>query len=135
MSENGWKILKLPLVDVNSVNSLFVLDDLKPYIPSIKRVYFMCASDKGVKRGYHAHKKLNQLIIVITGSYEFVLENQFGVKNTFLITAGEGLFIFKPVWRVFTSIDNNSSFITLCSDHYDKDDYIRDYEEFKQGNY
>ena len=135
MNEIGWEIFKLDLADDVGNNVLYVVDDLRPYIPEIKRVYFSVAVEQGVVRGHHAHKMLKQVIMVITGSYNFELENRFGIRKAVSLYPGEGLFIHKPVWRVFTSLEPNSSFVTLCSCHYDERDYIRDHEVFLTGHF
>jgi hypothetical protein len=135
MTEIGWEKFKIDLADDAGNSLLYVVDDLRPFIPEIKRVYFTRALEQGVVRGHHAHKMLKQVIIVITGSYNFELENQFGIRNAVPLYPGEGLFIHKPVWRVYTSIEPNSSFVTLCSCHYDERDYIRDHQDFVTGEF
>ena len=41
----------------------------------IKRVYYIIDTKKGISRGFHAHKKLKQLVICVSGSCQFVLDD------------------------------------------------------------
>lgn len=41
----------------------------------IKRVYYMYETKEGVRRGYHAHKSLKQILVCIHGSCKILLDN------------------------------------------------------------
>ena len=41
----------------------------------IKRVYYMYETKEGIRRGYHAHKSLKQILVCIHGSCKILLDN------------------------------------------------------------
>ena len=40
----------------------------------IKRVYYIYEVDEGVRRGFHSHKELNQVLICVSGSVKILLK-------------------------------------------------------------
>ena len=54
---------------------LVALEEFKDIPFRVKRVYYMYDTAKGVTRGYHAHKCLQQILICIHGSCKIRLDN------------------------------------------------------------
>ena len=54
---------------------LVALEEHKDIPFEIKRVYYMYDTGKGVTRGQHAHKSLEQILICIHGSCKLMLDN------------------------------------------------------------
>lgn len=54
---------------------LVALEEFKDIPFNIKRVYFMYDTNKDVIRGYHAHKKLEQILVCIHGTCKILLDN------------------------------------------------------------
>ena len=54
---------------------LVALEEYKDIPFQIKRVYYMYDTGKGVRRGYHAHKSLEQILICIHGTCKILLDN------------------------------------------------------------
>jgi len=102
----------------------------------VKRCYFISAptNDDGAVRGKHAHFNLEQVIICLHGSFRLDLENQDGLKKSFMLSKpNEGIHIKKGlVWRELKNFSSNCVALVLSSEHYDKEDYIRNYDEFKE---
>ena len=44
----------------------------------------------------------------------------------------KGLLIVPGIWRVINNFSSGSVCLVMASEHYDEDDYVRDYEEFKR---
>lgn len=53
---------------------LVALEEFKDIPFKIKRVYYMYDTAKGIVRGYHAHKSLEQILICIHGSCKILLD-------------------------------------------------------------
>ena len=101
------------------------------YIPfDIKRVYWIYDTSPDHERGGHAHKSLQQLVICIDGSCEFVLDD--GKEKTIykLNRPDEGLYIGHNIWRVMRSFSYGCKIVVLASEFYNEREYIRDYKEF-----
>lgn len=98
----------------------------------IKRVYYMYNTEPGVRRGFHAHKKLRQLAIPVSGKCTFLLDDGHTKESITLDNPELGLLIEPMVWHEMYDYSKDCVLVVLASDHYDEDDYIRDYETFKR---
>lgn len=98
----------------------------------IKRVYYIYGTKQNVIRGSHAHKKLEQIIICVSGSCDFMLDDGKEKKVFHLDNPEVGLHIKNNVWREFTNFSTDCVIVVLASMPYDEGDYIRDYDEFKR---
>lgn len=47
----------------------------------IERVYYLFGTLAGVERGFHAHKKLQQLAVAVRGSCTMLLDDVFSVTD------------------------------------------------------
>lgn len=100
---------------------------------SIKRIYFLYDVPSGATRGGHAHKKLSELVIALSGSFDVILDDGTEKKRIFLNRPHYGLFIPPGLWREIENFSSNSVLLALASDIYNETDYIRDYEVFKKN--
>lgn len=98
----------------------------------IKRVYYIWGTQHDIVRGHHAHKKLEQVIISISGSCDFILDDGKTRETVHLSSGSQGLYIKHNIWREFTKFSPDCVILVLASEHYDEADYIRDYEQFKR---
>jgi dTDP-4-dehydrorhamnose 3,5-epimerase-like enzyme len=97
----------------------------------IKRIYFLYDVPSGATRGGHAHKKLCELMIALSGSFDVVLDDGQEKKTFFLNRPHYGLLIPPGLWRDIENFSSNSVALALASDIYIEDDYIRNYDVFK----
>jgi len=109
---------------------LIALEELKDIPFKIKRVYYMYETSEGVRRGFHAHKSLEQILICIHGSCKILLDNGVEKKKISLEKPYEGLYISNDIWREMYDFSSDAVLLVLASDYYREEDYIRDYEEF-----
>lgn len=109
---------------------LIALEELKDIPFEIKRVYYMYDTIEGVRRGYHAHKSLEQILICIHGTCKVLLDNGREKKIVPLEKPYEGLYIANNMWREMYDFSPDAVLMVLASDYYNEDDYIRDYNEF-----
>lgn len=100
----------------------------------IKRVYWIFDTEKGVVRGKHAHRKLAQVLICVSGSVDIYCE--WGdKKQTFKLSdAHTGLLLDGMVWHEMRNFSPGAVLMVMASDYYDESDYVRDYDEFKRLN-
>lgn len=113
--------------------SLVVVEQGKDIPIEIKRVYYMFDTLKDVRRGFHAHKKLTQIAIPITGSCHFLLDDGKKVENVLLDSPTIGLVIEPMVWHEMYDYSEDCVLMVIADDFYDEDDYIRNYDEFKMS--
>ena len=111
---------------------LVALEEMRDIPFEIKRVYYMYDTKENVRRGFHAHKSLEQILICIHGSCKILLDNGKEKKIVSLEKPYEGLYIANDIWREMYDFSSDAVLMVLASDFYREEDYIRDYEEFKQ---
>lgn len=109
---------------------LVALEEYKDIPFEIKRVYYMYDTGEGVRRGFHAHKSLEQILICIHGTCKILLDNGFEKKIVSLEKPYEGLYIANNIWREMFDFSKDAVLLVLASDYYNEKDYIRNYDDF-----
>lgn len=128
----GCKVIHIktiPTVDAGEL-SFFEATHEIPF--EIKRIYYISKVPEGVRRGFHAHKKLKQLLFCPYGRIQLILENRNGREEIELSDPSIGVIIDQCTWREMLWLQKDSVLCVAASDFYKVEDYIRDYEEFKK---
>lgn len=125
------RIIDFPKITDARGNLSFIEEN--NHVPfEIKRVYYLYDVPSGATRGGHAHRKLEQVIIALSGSFEVILDDGNNRKSFFLNRPHYGLYIPPGIWREMENFSSNSVALVLASELYNEEDYIRDYESFKR---
>lgn len=98
----------------------------------IRRVYWLHDLDPMEVRGHHAHRKLQQLMVAVSGSIEIELDNGLERRIELLHSATEALYVPPKLWRRIRACEKNSALLVFASASFDESDYIRDYDTFQQ---
>lgn len=111
--------------------NLFIAEAGRQVPFEIKRVYFInnLANQKAV-RGHHAHRKLEQAIFCINGSFTLHLDDGKTKQRVLLNDPSCGVRLGPMLWHTMSSFSYDCVILVLASDHFDQADYIRDYDEF-----
>ena len=109
---------------------LVAVEEFKDIPFEIKRVYYIYDTVDGVRRGFHAHKELEQILICVHGSCKVLLDNGMKKKIVSLEKPYEGLYISNDMWREMYDFSSDAVLLVLASQVYDEKDYIRNYDEF-----
>lgn len=120
-------IKTIPTVDAGEL-SFFEAEHDIPF--DIKRMYYISKVPEGVRRGFHAHKELKQLLFCPYGRIQLILENRNGREEIELSDPSIGVIIDQPTWREMLWLQKDSVLCVAASDFYKVEDYIRDYDEF-----
>lgn len=99
----------------------------------IKRSYWIYDVPGGEIRGGHAYKKLHELIVAVSGSFDVVLDDGLEKRNFALNRSYYGLYVPNLIWRSLENFSTNSLCLILASEVYNEDEYIRDYNDFLKG--
>lgn len=111
--------------------SLVALEENRDIPFEVKRVYYIFKTDPILERGFHAHYKLKQLLICVSGSVEIDVVEGKGVERKYkLDDPTVGLYIEGVVWRVMRNFSKGSVLLVLASEYYDRKDYIFEYNDF-----
>lgn len=112
--------------------SLIIIEGNKDIFFQIKRVYYIFDVKENVKRGFHAHKELQQVLIAVSGSCKILLDNGREQEKVLLDNPSKGLLVEKMIWREMYEFSRDCVLLVLASEHYEESDYIRDYDLFKK---
>ncbi len=97
----------------------------------IKRTYWIYDVPGGESRGGHAYRTNQEFVIALSGAFEVVIDDGTQKKTFSLNRSYYGLYIPAGLWRSMEDFSTNSLALEFSSEHYSKEDYIRDYEQFK----
>lgn len=125
-----YNLIKFESIGSIEVGNLIALESSKVIPFDIKRVYYIYDVPHGVKRGFHAHKTLEQVLVCLNGSVKIRCCD--GVTDTVIVInkSDVGLYIGPGVWHEMFDFDEKTVLISIASEYYNENDYIRDYEEF-----
>src|SRR5689334_21620374 len=105
IDKKGGRIIELPRVNDPRGNLTFI--EASRHVPfDIKRVYYLYDVPGGALRAGHGHKKLEQLIIAMSGSFDVVLDDGNDRTSYHLNRSYYGLHVEPMMWR---QIENFSS--------------------------
>jgi dTDP-4-dehydrorhamnose 3,5-epimerase-like enzyme len=110
--------------------NLVVIEENRTIPFDIKRVYYMFDTKEGVRRGFHAHKTLQQILVCVKGSCKIMLDNGKEKEVVELNRPYEGLYISQNVWREMFDFSEDAVLMVMASEYYNEEDYIRDYDAF-----
>lgn len=109
---------------------LIAIEEGKDLPFDVKRVYYIYDTLPGVRRGFHAHRCLQQILICVSGSCKIHLDNGHDTAEVLLDKPSEGLYIANDMWREMYDFSPDAVLLVLASEYYDEADYIRNYEDF-----
>ena len=112
--------------------NLSVIEEYKDIPFKIERSYWIYDVPGGEKRGGHAFRETEELIVALSGSFDVILDDGNDKQTFHLNRSYYGLYVPKGLWREMANFSTNSLALILSSTRYDANDYIRDYDEFKQ---
>jgi oxalate decarboxylase/phosphoglucose isomerase-like protein (cupin superfamily) len=113
-------IIKLPRSQSRTGNITVVENG--PGMPFvIQRIYYLYDIPSGESRGAHSHKTMEQLIVAASGSFDITLDDSRSKKT-----------VRPGIWRDIANFSSGAICLVLASSLYNENDYIRDYQAFKQ---
>lgn len=96
----------------------------------IRRVYYLYDVPGGSERGGHAHKKMQQIIIAMSGSFDVLLDDGREKKTVHLNRSYKALYIAPMIWREINNFSSGAVCMAVSSTEYSEDDYFREYADF-----
>lgn len=128
----GCKVIRIKTIPTVGAGELSFYEANHDIDFEIKRQYYISKVPEGVRRGFHAHKKLKQLLFCPYGRIQLILENELGREEIELSDPSIGVVIDRPTWREMLWLQKDSVLCVAASEYYEVEDYIRNYEDFKK---
>ena len=129
-------VFNCSLLELNKHNNkrgnISIVENTKEVPFDIKRISYLYDIPGGENRGAHGHKKLRQLIVAPSGSFDVIIDDGNVRRNITLNRPYIGLLVVPGLWREIVNFSSGAVCMVLASDEYDEEDYIRDYEQFKE---
>ena len=123
------KLIELPKITDPRGNLTFA--EALSMVPfEIKRAYWVYDVPAGESRGGHAHKRLMQFVVALSGSFQVTLDNGYERRKVLLNHPYQGLLVEQGIWRTLDDFSSGAVCLVLASEPYDETDYIYDYDEF-----
>ncbi|MEE1093164.1 MAG: FdtA/QdtA family cupin domain-containing protein [Prevotella sp.] len=123
------RIIELPKI-VDPRGNLTVAEQMKNIPFNIERVYWTYDIPGGERRGGHAHRTCEEIIIAVSGSFDVEIVDGKERKTYHLNHHYQGLYVGTDVWRTLEDFASGSVCLVLASELFDEQEYIYDYDEF-----
>ncbi len=99
----------------------------------IKRIFYIYGSDAEVVRGQHANKRTEFILINVSGQSKVRVKDGKGNEAIFVLNRPHtGIYLPKMIWKDMYDFSSDSVLLCLASEHYDTEEYIRDYSVFEE---
>ncbi len=128
---NGTRFYKMPRIkDLRGDLSAGEFGDQLPFVP--KRYFLVFDVPSHKIRGEHAHKNCRQFLLCVKGSCRVLVDDGENRQEILLDRPEYGIDISPLVWGVQYDYSSDAVLLVFASEHYDNEDYIRDYDTFLQ---
>lgn len=123
------KLIDLPKI-ADPRGNLTVVEQLNQIPFEIARVYWTYDIPGGGRRGGHAHRTCEEVVIAVSGSFDVELFDGKERHVYHLNHPYQGLYIGTGVWRTLEDFSSGAVCLVVASELFDEDEYIYDYDEF-----
>ena len=100
----------------------------------IRRFFYIYGSDHDVVRGKHANRESEFVLINVSGTSKVMVTDGKDRQIVELSKPRQGVYLPKMVWKEMYDFSPDSVLLVLASTHYNKDEYIRDYNDFLKAD-
>ena len=100
-------------------------------VPFEARRYFLVYDVPSIEiRGEHAHLLCAQFLVAVKGRVHVVADDGDCREEFVLSQPSQGLFLPPMTWGIQYCYSPDAVLLVLASEHYDADEYVRDYDDF-----
>ncbi|MET3108705.1 UDP-2-acetamido-3-amino-2,3-dideoxy-glucuronate N-acetyltransferase [Oxalobacteraceae bacterium GrIS 2.11] len=117
---------------VTDLRGSLSVGEFEKEIPFFPKRYFLVFDVPNEKtRGQHAHKKCHQFLICVKGQCSVVADDGSSRQEFVLDSPSKGIYLPPMIWGTQYKYSSDSILLVFASDYYEAEDYVRDYDEFK----
>ena len=125
----GAKLHRLPSVE--DLRGALMYGEINQHLPFLPKRFFVVFDVPSREvRGEHAHRELHEFLVCLRGSCSVALDDGTSHDEVILDNATIGLHISPKLWRVHYKYSADALLLSLCSDVYKANDYVRNYDDF-----
>lgn len=96
----------------------------------IKRIFYMYGTNGDWIRGQHANRKSDFVLVNVAGRSKVKIDDGFSTAIVELNKPRMGIYIPRMIWKEMYDFSKDSIMLVLSNEHYDADEYIRDYDDY-----
>ncbi len=123
-------LIELKSIGDSTEGYLTIAEEQKDVPFDIKRVFWSYYTPQMITRGRHAHYKLEQVLVAVSGKIIVTNESITGETTVHVLEEPNmGLYIPPMYWHVI-QFSHNAVMMSLASTMYNEEDYIVDYDFF-----
>lgn len=94
----------------------------------IKRAFYIFGTKGETRRGCHANRKSQFLMVSLSGSCRVEISDGRSSETVVLDSPTKALWLDKMIWKEMFNFSENAVLLVLSDEKYDASEYIRDYE-------
>lgn len=112
---------------------MVVVEGLQHVPFEIKRIFYSYGAERNAVRGKHSNRKSEFVMVCVAGSCKILVKDGKGNEEEYCLDKPNvGLYLPKLVWKEMYDFSEDCVLLVLSSEHYDSEEYIRDYEQLVQ---
>ena len=112
--------------------SLIALEQGQNIPFGLRRAYYIFDTRTDVSRGFHVHRRLEQMAVCVSGKCRMVLDDGHSKESVWLDAPDKAVILRKMIWREMHDFSDDCLLVVFASEHYVESDYIRNYDVFIQ---
>lgn len=110
---------------------LVIVEGMQDIPFEIRRIFYIYGSDANVVRGQHANRKSEFVLINVAGTSKVKVRDGRGNEAVFSLNRPHtGIYLPRMIWKEMYDFSEDSVLLCLSSEHYNAEEYIRNYDEF-----
>lgn len=126
----GCRIIDFPQF-VDDRGGLSFAESLGHVPFAVERVFWLYNLSGCRSRGGHSHGHCAQVVVPVHGAFDLVLDDGEVSTTIHLDSPHRGVLIAPTIWDELKNFAKGTVVMVLASHHFDAEDYISDYEEFR----
>lgn len=116
---------------VQEARGLLTVGEAARHVPfDVRRFFVISAVPDENMRGEHAHRKLHQFLVCLTGRVTAEVDDGRSRAAVVLDTPRVGLYMPPMTWGAQHHYSSDAVLLVLASHEYDAADYVREYPRF-----
>lgn len=116
------------VADMRGSLTVMEMEDSVPF--AVRRSFLVYDVPSEEIRGEHAHRRCAQFLVAVKGRVHAVADDGTCREEFVLDRPSQGLYLPPMTWGVQYKYSPDAVLLVLASEHYEPQDYIRDYDEF-----